>query len=240
MPGRCRANALCIDSPAMAFLAKPGAVRAPSTVVGCTAAAVLAAVLAWATPTAASTAPVEPLTPDAAELVGGVLAVGDHRGAPFVVIDKRHARMWVLDASGRVQASTPVLLGLAVGDHTVPGIGDRPLEQVRPDERTTPAGRFGIEPGRNLRGEDILWVDYESAVSMHRVRTANKADRRLERLATPTEADNRISYGCINVPTAFYDRYLQPVFASLPRDRAAAYLLPETKPLRDVFPFLGR
>jgi hypothetical protein len=116
-----------------------------------------------------------PLSADASTLLGWVTASGDHRGQPFMVIDKRQARLWVLDGQARVMASTPVLLGLAPGDHTVPGIGERPLEQVRPDERTTPAGRFGIEPGRNLDGEDILWIDYDAAVSMHRVRTGNKA-----------------------------------------------------------------
>ena len=41
------------------------------------------------------------------------------------------------------------------------------------------------EPGRNLQGEDIVWVDYDAAVSMHRVRANNPAERRLERLARP-------------------------------------------------------
>lgn len=207
------------------------------------AAAALATGLALvvATPAAAAPpAPVKtaaPLTADAATLLAWVTTSGDHRGLPFMVIDKRQARLWVLDGQARVLGSTPVLLGLAVGDHTVPGIGERPLEKVLPEERTTPAGRFGIEPGRNLDGEDILWLDYDAGVSMHRVRTGNKADRRLERLATPTVADNRISFGCINVPAAFYDRYVQPLFAHLPRDRAAIYLLPETKPLRSAFAF---
>ena len=201
-------------------------------------AALAGAPFAQAAPAAAGKAAA--LTPDAATLLSWVTASSDHRGMPFMVIDKRQARLWVLDAQARVVASTPVLLGLAVGDHTVPGIGDKPLEQVRPEERTTPAGRFGIEPGRNLDGEDILWLDYDAGVSMHRVRTGNKADRRLERLATPTVADNRISFGCINVPAAFYDRYVQPVFSQLPRDRAVIYMLPEVKPLKSVFAFAPR
>jgi hypothetical protein len=204
--------------------------------------AMAAALPAAAAPPAKSAArqAVAPLSPDASTLLGWVTASRDHHGQPFMVIDKRQARLWVLDGQARVMASTPVLLGLAPGDHTVPGIGDRPLEQVRPEERTTPAGRFGIEPGQNLDGEDILWVDYDAAVSLHRVRTGNKADRRLQRLATPTVADNRISFGCINVPAAFYDRYVKPTFSHLPPAKAAIYLLPETKPLRTVFAFAPR
>ena len=78
---------------------------------------------------------------------------------------------------------TPALECYARGDHTVPGIGDRPLKVVKSYEKTTPAGRFVTEPGRNLNGEDIFWVDYDAAVSMHRVRATNPRERRLQRLA---------------------------------------------------------
>jgi hypothetical protein len=103
---------------------------------------------------------------------------------------------------------------------------------VLPGERTTPAGRFVGERGHNARGEDVVWVDYDAAVSMHRVLTTNPAERRLERLATPTKDDNRVSYGCINVPVAFYETYLRPAFAS---QRAIVYVLPEFKSLDSVF-----
>lgn len=143
----------------------------------------------------------------------------------------------MFDGTGNVLASTPVLLGLAVGDHTVPGIGDRPLSDIKPSERTTPAGRFELRAGRNADGEDVLWVDYDAAVSLHRVRPGSPGDRRLHRLLTPTVADNRISYGCINVPIAFYNRHLHPRFA---RQGGVAYLLPEKRALADVFPGAGR
>ena len=39
----------------------------------------------------------------------------------------------------------------------------------------------------------MVWVDYDAAVSMHRVRTTNAAERRLARLASPGIDDNRIS-----------------------------------------------
>jgi hypothetical protein len=125
-----------------------------------------------------------------------------------------------------------VLLGAAPGDDTVPGIGDRPLSQVLPHERTTPAGRFVGERGHNARGEDVVWVDYDAAVSMHRVLTTNPQERRLERLATPTVDDNRVSFGCINVPVAFYEKFLRPTFAE---HTAIIYVLPEFKSAREVF-----
>jgi hypothetical protein len=115
----------------------------------------------------------------------------------------------------------------------VDGIGGRPIAQVQPQERTTPAGRFVAEPGRNATGEDVVWVDYDAAVSMHRVRTTEPKERRLERLASPTTEDNRISYGCINMPVAFFENVLKPAFNA---SYGVVYVLPEVKPLAEVFP----
>jgi hypothetical protein len=131
-----------------------------------------------------------------------------------------------------LRASSAVLIGAAIGDDTVPGIGDRPIALVRPEERTTPAGRFVAERGRNARGEDVVWVDYDAAVSMHRVITSNPAERRLERLASPTVSEHRISYGCINLPADFYESEVRPLFAQHP---AIVYVLPDRKPLGQVF-----
>ncbi len=173
-----------------------------------------------------------PLTAAGRDLVRWVLATGDNRGLPFAIIDKPNARVTVMNAAGQPRGSSPVLLGLARGDESVPGIGERRIADIRPEERTTPAGRFLAEQGVNANGEDIFWIDYDAAVSMHRVRANNKVERRLQRLASPTPADNRISYGCVNVPAAFYDRVIVPTFASF---NAVIYVLPDVKPVAQVF-----
>lgn len=156
----------------------------------------------------------------------------DSAGSPFVILDKRDARLFVFGPDGILIDSTPVLLGAAVGDDSVAGIGQRPIAEVRPDERTTPAGRFLSQPGRNATGERVIWVDYDAAVSMHRVRPIDPRERRLERLASADPAERRISYGCINVPVAFFEGVLEPL---LGRQRAVVYVLPEDKPVRQVF-----
>ena len=168
----------------------------------------------------------------AARRVADWAAASDARGGPFIIIDKRAAAIYVFDSDGRVRGSAPVLLGAAIGDDTAPGIGDKPLDKVLPQEKTTPAGRFIGEPGRNARGEDVIWVDYDAAVSMHRVITSNAAERRLERLKTPTIEDNRISYGCINIPVEFYEAYVRPAYS---HHNAVVYVLPEVKPLDEIF-----
>jgi hypothetical protein len=162
--------------------------------------------------------------PRVAAAVRRVLSAGDNAGAGFLVIDKRDAELYVFAADGTERARTPVLLGSARGDHTVPGIGDRPIAQVLPHERTTPAGRFLGEIGRNARGEDVVWVDYDAAVSIHRVLTTNRGERRMERLLSPTPDDNRISYGCINVLPDFYEQHIRPQFIGR---RLPIYILPE-------------
>ena len=169
---------------------------------------------------------------EARRLANWVAHTHDNGNADFMIVDKRHAKVYVFDASAKLRGASPVLLGAAKGDDSVPGIGSRPLSQVRPEERTTPAGRFVAERGRNLKGEDIVWVDYDAAVSMHRVRASNPTERRLERLATPTIADNRISYGCINVPVSFYETHVKP---TAEKQRVIVYVLPEVKSMQQVF-----
>lgn len=171
-------------------------------------------------------------SPDARHVADWIADSRDADGLAFIIIDKVFAKMYVFDGNARLRDSTPVLLGAAQGDESVPNIGTRPIAEIKVEERTTPAGRFVAERGHNNRGEDVVWVDYDAAVSMHRVRSANPEERRLERLATVAVDDNRISYGCINVPVVFYEAYIRPLFAAR---RAMVYVLPEVTSVRQVF-----
>ena len=169
---------------------------------------------------------------EAREIADWIVDSADNLGLPFVVVDKVDAAIFVFDAGGRIQGAAPALLGLARGDDTVPGIGDREFADMPPETRTTPAGRFVSSIGMDTRGEDVVWVDYEAAVSLHRVVTAKPAERRLQRLASATPLDNRISYGCINVPARFYENVVRPAFSG---SDGIVYVLPETRPARVVF-----
>ncbi|MBT9472751.1 MAG: hypothetical protein V4514_16475 [Pseudomonadota bacterium] len=162
-----------------------------------------------------------------------VIASRDNNGLPFVIIDKAAAEVFVFGPSGQLRGAAPALIGLARGDDSVPGIGDRELSKIRPEERTTPAGRFLAGFGPSAHGGDALWVDYETAVSLHPVVTSNAKERRLQRLQTPTPDDNRITFGCINVPAAFYQELVLPAFTGT---NGIVYVLPETRALDQVFP----
>jgi hypothetical protein len=179
----------------------------------------------------------ETATPDVRRVAEWVVGSADNGRQPFAILDKNDARVYVFEPGGKLSGATPVLLGYAPGDDTVPGIGQRPIDQVRPEERTTAAGRFVAEPGRNTLPEDVVWVDYDAAVSMHPVRVTDPRERRLERLASPTPADNRISYGCINMPPKFFQEVLWPAFK---RRGGIVYVLPEHKALDEVFPALKK
>lgn len=199
------------------------------------AALVAAAVTAAGAMPAATAVPVmdQPGAVAAARLVA---TTGDAAGLPYAVVDKRAARMLVFDAGGRLVGSTPVLLGAAAGDHTLPGTGERTqLNRLRPEDRTTPAGRFAAQAGRNAQGERVIWVDPEAAFAIHRVRPGPGAadrHRRLAAMAAGAPASRaRVSAGCVVVPPAFFDRVVQPV---LGRGRSVVYVLPERRGWQDL------
>lgn len=171
-------------------------------------------------------------SPDARFVADWVADSGDNGGVGFIIVDKLGATAYVFGARAHLRASAPVLIGAALGDALVPGTGSLPWADVRPQDRITPAGRFVAERGHDETGEDVIWIDYDAGIAMHRVFTAVPQEHRLERLATKSVTDKRISYGCINVPAAFYDAYIQPVFARHP---AVVYVLPDTLPVRQVF-----
>jgi hypothetical protein len=172
---------------------------------------------------------------DARGVADWVVGSRDNDGLPFAVVDKTNARIFLFAAGGALLGTAPVLLGLARGDDSPSGIGDRPLALITPAERITPAGRFVAGLGFNLAGQDILWVDYAAAISVHRAadpKTGLTANGRLARLASATTADNRISHGCINVSADFFERTIRPAFSGT---SGIVYVLPETRPIRAEF-----
>lgn len=170
--------------------------------------------------------------PHVRQLADWALASGDSLGLPFMIVDKRNARVLAFDAQGQLRGAAPALLGLARGDSAPADIGTRRLADIAPAERITPAGRFVARLGRDLT-EEVLWVDYKSALSLHRVVKGKPAERRAQRLASAAADDNRISYGCINVPAAFYDGVVRTLFAPA---NGIVYILPEATPIHEAIP----
>ncbi len=204
--------------------------------LGCALAIGILSAAAFANPAAAapelSFDDAEPASEVVDRFVRWVKASEDHGDRPFAVVDKVRAQVFVYSGKGKLIGSAPVLLGSAFGDETAPGIGDLQLASIPADQRTTAAGRFESFLGP-ATGEspEVLWIDYDSGLSMHPVIRGAQKQRRKERLATETPLDNRITYGCINVPVAFYEEVVRPAFA----EKGMVYILPETRDLEAVF-----
>ena len=184
---------------------------------------------------AAVPAPVLPRSEAANRVIAWVAAEQDNKGLPYAVIDKPTARLFLFSGKGELVGEAPVLLGIGVGDDSSPGVGAKRLEEIGPAERTTPAGRFVAKFGRAFGNQRVLWVDYANSVALHAVITTHKSEHRVARLLSPSPDDNRISFGCINVGTRFYTKSLRPLFQ---KKGGIVYILPDTRPVDDVFPRL--
>ena len=205
----------------------------------------LAASLVWPQAAAAEDAPVvrlakferERVSRDARDIANWVVhsgdnQTGDDRHLPFVILDKKDARIYVFDATGRLRGAAPALLGMGRGDIAIPGLGARELSNIAPKDRITQAGRYVSYIGLDTHNEEVLWLDYQDGLAIHRVITTNPKERRLERLNSPTPSDNRISYGCINIPIKFFEQVVLPTFTGT---KSIVYVLPETMPAHKVF-----
>lgn len=174
-----------------------------------------------------------PLTATGIEVMNWVVRSGDNGDLPFMVIDKVAAVVALFDAAGKPLGTSAALFGITPGDESSPGVGDRELSDIAPEERTTPAGRFVSKFGPAAGHRRVLWVDYSTSISLHPVITTNKKERRVERLRSASSDDNRITFGCINVPSRFYTSVVVPNFK---KDIGVVYILPEIKSLTEAFP----
>jgi hypothetical protein len=166
------------------------------------------------------------------ELAGWIVATGDSQGYPFAIIDKGAAQVLVFGGDGRLRGAAPGLFGSAVGDHTAPGVAGLALREIPGRDRTTPAGRFVGGYGPSIDAGRVLWVDYESAVSIHPTPPGTSSEKRAERLASPTPDDNRVTHGCINVAPDFYENIIRSTFAR----GGVFYILPDVDSMAQTFP----
>lgn len=164
-----------------------------------------------------------------------VAGSGDNGSLPYIIIDKKAAALFLFSANGKPLGHVPILIGIAIGDEASPGIGTKNLAEIGPAEKTTPAGRFLAKFGVAAGKQKVLWVDYATSVALHPIPNSNKKEHRRERMLSPSIDDNRITFGCINVPTLFYSKSVRPLFQ---KKGGYVYILPDIKPLEDVFPRL--
>ena len=158
-------------------------------------------------------------TPTETAVVQNIVGQNDNQGKQFIVADKQAGTLTMYTSSGQQITSTPALFGKTEGDSV--------------SSKNTPSGRFETKQA-NVRTEgyggsaQVLTQNGQnlqlggSSYAIHRVYTKYARENRQGRLDTPTTTDNRISYGCINVPVDFYDTYLNS------DQDTVVYVMPET------------
>ncbi|WP_413071734.1 hypothetical protein [Sphingomonas sp. 1P08PE] len=187
-------------------------------------------------PVATDVPPSIALADSARQVADWIASSSDNHAMPYAIVDKVNGAVFLFDARGRLLASVPALVGIAMGDEASPGIGSKKLGEIGPAEKTTPAGRFLAKFGLAFGRERILWVDYATSVAIHPIPADSaKRENRRERMLSPTSDDNRITFGCINVPKMFYGKFLKPLFQ---KKGGYVYIMPDTKPLDEIFPRL--
>lgn len=169
----------------------------------------------------------------AQRVIDWIAVTGDNRSRPYILIDKKSARAFLFNAKGKSLADAPVLIGIASGDDATPGVGQKSLAEIGPAEKTTPAGRFLAKFGLAAGKQKVLWVDYTTSVALHPIPEGKPKERRRARMLSPSIDDNRITFGCINVPLKFYNGSVRPLFL---KKGGYIYVLPDTKSLEEVFP----
>jgi len=163
-----------------------------------------------------------------AQVISRPVAGDANDARPFAIVDKRQATLSVYAADGTLVGRAPALLGLTPGDQEPASSRGKDPLALKVNERVTPAGRFEAQPGHNLSGERIVWIDYEASLAIHRLRPAPASQRRPERLASANLQDRRITLGCVVVDPAFFDRVVLP---TLGNGKSLVYILPEREPV---------
>ncbi len=171
---------------------------------------------------------------DVLDTVHWVEASKDNAGLPFVVVDKVNARAYAFTPYAQLKATAPVLLGAGTGD-VVLASPDAPMSAIPPQKRITPAGRYPARLVTDTHGKTVLLIDGKNLITMHIVVKGTPAQRRAERLASPATDDNRVSFGCINVPPAFFTTVVDPDFRP---GQGIVYILPEKTTPGQLFGFV--
>ena len=176
---------------------------------------------------------VQSASPEVLATLEWVKASKDNAGLPFIVIDKADARVSAFNAAAQLKATAPILLGMGTGDKALVS-QDAPMSAIPPEKRITPAGRYLSRLVVDPHGKTILSIDPVNLISLHIVAKGTPAQRRAERLASVAKNDNRISFGCINVPPAFFTDIVSPDFAPA---KGIVYILPEKTTAAQLFGF---
>lgn len=113
-------------------------------------------------------------------------------GKGFIIADKPNGMLHVFNPDGSMLVQDAALYGKDAGD------------KLDGKSKITPAGKFTLEAHANneYAGGVVLampeTMDSTGLIAVHAAFLGNPKENRLGRLSSPSTADNKISYGCIN------------------------------------------
>lgn len=166
------------------------------------------------------------MSPTAQSVYEAMAPVAMKSGKWFMVADKPNGMLHIFKEDGSHALSDPTLYGKDTGDVM------EALSSLEGGAKVTPAGKFTLKarPSTYAGGQELILVeskDYTGYIAIHAADTSTPSENRLGRLDTPTAADNRVSYGCINTKHDTFINEIAPNIANL--DGGMVFVVPDAQ-----------
>jgi len=166
------------------------------------------------------------MSPTAQAVYEAMAPVAMKSGKWFMVADKPNGMLHIFKEDGSHALSDPTLYGKDTGDVLAA------VSSLEGGAKVTPAGKFTLKARASTYagGQELILVeskDYTGYIAIHAADTSTPSENRLGRLDTPTAADNRVSYGCINTKHDTFINEIAPNIANL--DGGMVFVVPDAQ-----------
>jgi hypothetical protein len=166
------------------------------------------------------------MSPTAQTVYSAMAPVAMKSGKWFMVADKPNGMLHIFKEDGSHALSDPTLYGKDTGDVM------EAVSSLEGGAKVTPAGKFTLKARASTYagGQELILVeskDYTGYIAIHAADTSTPSENRLGRLDTPTAADNRVSYGCINTKHDTFVNEIAPNIANL--DGGMVFVVPDAQ-----------
>jgi hypothetical protein len=158
------------------------------------------------------------------------------RGKGFFIADKPNGVIHVFDKDGKYVATSAALYGAQAGDTFTEWQRTASVDELSPTDKITPAGTYRVnwKVDPEYRGGGAFYLTdaktgkFQGGVAIHAVYTGTPSEHRTARLATPTAADNKVSFGCINTANEVFLKDVVPHKADF--ENGLVFVLPDVVP----------
>ena len=129
---------------------------------------------------------------------------------PFVLVDKPTATVYIYNSSGVLIKDFPCILGKNIGDE----LNTADTNSEIPTNAYTTPGRYTLSSNvsseyKNTYHNRILKLNNSNGLAIHEI-YPEELEKRTNAINSKTIDDNRLSWGCINIISENYDKYIAP------------------------------